>query len=113
MLGATLVLPVKENEPFLQDRVVPRMPGAGNSIRVAELDRVVKHLHPGSRIDIQAVSEKTGATELRTILQNVERERMAKRVIRTGRGARATAALTRAHEPPTKPAWWTPGHGSG
>jgi Flp pilus assembly protein CpaB len=84
LLGATLVLPVKQNEPFLQDRLVLRGPATGASggsvssgmravsIRVVESDGVVNLLHPGSKIDIQAVSDRNGIVELKTILQNVE-----------------------------------------
>jgi Flp pilus assembly protein CpaB len=110
LLGATLVLPVKENEPFLQDRVVLRAPASGESggsvssgmraisIRVAESDGVVNLLHPGSKIDIQAVSDRNGIVELRTILQNVEVLAVTPPSDPNRGGARIVAVLTRAHE---------------
>jgi Flp pilus assembly protein CpaB len=84
LVGATVVASVKENEPLLEGRVVlsgPASRGAVRgvpagmravSIRVSESDGVASLLDPGSRIDIQAVAERNGNPELRTILQNVE-----------------------------------------
>lgn len=84
LIGATLMLPVKENEPFIQERLASGEHGPANSanavpegmravsIRVAESEGIVNGLHPGSRIDIQAVSDRNGKSELETILQNVE-----------------------------------------
>jgi len=110
LLGATLVLPVKENEPFLQDRVVLRAPASGASggnlssgmraisIRVAESDGVVNLLHPGSKIDIQAVSDRNGSVELRTILQNVEVLAVTPPSDPNRSGVRVVAVLTRAQD---------------
>lgn len=83
-VGATLLEAVQKNEPLLEGRVAsldPKGTGAGGgvaagmravSIRVAESSGVMGLLHAGSRVDLQAVSERNGPTELRTILQNVE-----------------------------------------
>jgi pilus assembly protein CpaB len=79
-VGATLLEPVQKNEPLLEGRVASLDPkGTGVaagmravSIRVAESSGVMGLLHAGSRVDLQAVSERNGPTELRTILQNVE-----------------------------------------
>jgi len=110
LLGATLVLPVKENEPFLQDRVVLRAPASGGaggsvssgmraiSIRVAESDGVVNLLHPGSKIDIQAVSDRNGNIELRTILQNVEVLAVTPASDPNRNPVRVVAVLTRARD---------------
>jgi Flp pilus assembly protein CpaB len=83
-VGATLLEPVQKNEPLLEGRVAsldPKGTGAGGgiaagmravSIRVVESSGVMGLLHSGSRVDLQAVSERNNLTELRTILQNVE-----------------------------------------
>jgi Flp pilus assembly protein CpaB len=83
-VGATLLEAVQKNEPLLEGRVAsldPKGTGAGGgvaagmravSIRVAESSGVMGLLHAGSRVDLQAVAERNGPTELRTILQNVE-----------------------------------------
>ncbi len=82
-VGATLLEAVQQNEPLLEARVASREPKAGSSsgvatgmravsIRVAESSGLMGLLHVGSRVDIQAVSERNGVVELRTILQNVE-----------------------------------------
>src|SRR5277367_1245239 len=42
------------------------------SIRVSESSGLMGLLHTGSRVDLQAVTDRNGAAELRTILQNVE-----------------------------------------
>ncbi|HLG98718.1 MAG TPA: Flp pilus assembly protein CpaB [Bryobacteraceae bacterium] len=82
--GATLIAPIKQNEPVLEERVVATagktgLPGgpvpAGEqavSIRISESDGLVGLLRPGARVDLQAIEDKNGSTELRTILQNVE-----------------------------------------
>jgi Flp pilus assembly protein CpaB len=110
LLGATLVLPVKENEPFLRDRVVLSTPASGDSggsvspgmraisIRVAESDGVVNLLHPGSKIDIQAVSDRNGNIELRSILENVEVLTVTPPSDPNRSGARVVAVLTRAQD---------------
>jgi len=101
---------VKENEPFLQDRVAGRTFAAGDSggtitsgmralsIRVAESDGVVNLLRPGSRIDIQAVSDRNGNFELRTILQNVEVLAVTPPADPNRNGVRVVAVLTRAQD---------------
>jgi Flp pilus assembly protein CpaB len=83
-VGATLLEAVQKNEPLLEGRVAsldPKGTGAGGgiaagmravSIRVAESSGVMGLLHAGSRVDLQAASERNGPAELRTILQNVE-----------------------------------------
>jgi Flp pilus assembly protein CpaB len=83
-VGATLLEAVQKNEPLLEGRVAsldPKGTGAGGgiaagmravSIRVSESSGVMGLLHAGSRVDLQAVSERNGPAELRTILQNVE-----------------------------------------
>lgn len=83
-VGATLLEGVQKNEPLLEGRVAsldPKGTGAGGgiasgmravSIRVAESSGVMGLLHAGSRVDLQAASERNGPTQLRTILQNVE-----------------------------------------
>lgn len=84
LIGDVLILPVKENEPFMEERVAPRDPASASSasavpagmravsIRIAESEGVVNWLRPGARVDLEAVAERNGTTELRTILQNVE-----------------------------------------
>jgi Flp pilus assembly protein CpaB len=80
--GATLLTALKTDEPLLQERVAPRVseaPGgrvpAGMraiSLHVFQSESVLSLLRPGSRVDVQAVSERNGSTELRTVLQNVQ-----------------------------------------
>jgi len=84
VVGATLLEAVNQNEPLLEDRLAsadakssgtgPRIPSGMRavSIRVSESTGVVALLHAGSRVDVQAVLERGGSAELRTILQNVE-----------------------------------------
>lgn len=84
LAGATLVAAIKKNEPLLEERVVssaakPGSPGgvvpAGAravSVRVSESDGLIAFLRPGARVDLQAVAERNGAVEARTILQNIE-----------------------------------------
>ena len=83
-VGGTLLEAVQQNEPLLEARVASREPKVGGarggvatgmravSIRVTESAGLMSLLHVGSRVDIQAVSERNGTAELRTILQNVE-----------------------------------------
>ena len=84
LAGATVVASVKQNEPLLEERVISKVPtpgSAGNSvpaglravsIRVSESDGLIGLLRPGARVDLQAVQDRNGGLELRTILQNVE-----------------------------------------
>jgi Flp pilus assembly protein CpaB len=84
-VGATLLTPLKTDEPLLAERVVARVsPGESASgmvpsgmreisIRVSESDGLLSALRPGARVDLQAVSERENdQVQLRNILQNVE-----------------------------------------
>jgi Flp pilus assembly protein CpaB len=83
-VGGTLLEAVQKNEPLLDGRVATLNPksdatsgavAAGMravSIRVSESSGLMGLLHTGSRVDLQAVTDRNGAAELRTILQNVE-----------------------------------------
>jgi Flp pilus assembly protein CpaB len=83
-VGVTLLETVQQNAPLLQDRVASRDPKSGAtggtvpagmravSIRVSESTGVVNLLRKGTRVDVQAVLERPGISELRTVLQNVE-----------------------------------------
>jgi len=83
-VGVTLLEAVQENAPLLQDRVASRDPkvnGGGSglstgmraiSVRVSDSSGIIGLMHAGSRVDVQAVSDRNGTTELRTIQQNVE-----------------------------------------
>jgi len=83
-VGVTLLEAVQENAPLLQDRVAshdPKKNGGGSnlpsgmraiSVRVSDSSGIVGLLHAGSRVDLQAVSDRNGTTELRTIQQNLE-----------------------------------------
>ncbi len=81
LAGATLLDPVRENQP-LTDAVVA-LDGVNNStgvpagmravsIHVYESTGVMPLLRRGSKIDIQAVSERSGAMELIPLLQDIE-----------------------------------------
>jgi len=82
--GATLLTAMKANEPLLQERVAPRAAdstGPGGlvptgmravSMHVFQSESLLSLLRAGSRVDLQAVSERNGATELRTVLENVQ-----------------------------------------
>jgi pilus assembly protein CpaB len=84
LIGATILRAVQQNEPILQDRVASSDAKSGEgaagvpagmravSIRVSESSGVVGLLHPGTKVDVQAVSRRENSAELRTILQNVE-----------------------------------------
>jgi pilus assembly protein CpaB len=85
-VGATLLTPLKTNEPLLAERVASRISGTNGStsgmvpsgmraisIRVSESDGLLNLLRPGARVDLQAVSDRdTNKIELRNVLQNVE-----------------------------------------
>lgn len=83
-VGGTLLEPVQKNEPLLEARVAslnPKNDGVSGgvaagmravSIRVSESSGLIGLLHTGSRVDLQAVTDRNGLAELRTILQNVE-----------------------------------------
>ena len=83
-VGATLLTAVRTNEPLLEERLTPRVSDAAraagpvpNGMRAVTLhifqsESVVNLLRPGSRVDLQAVSDRNGGAELRTVLENVE-----------------------------------------
>jgi Flp pilus assembly protein CpaB len=95
-VGATLLDAVLKNEPLLEGRVAslnPKGAGAGSgvaagmravSVRLSESTGLMSLLHAGSRVDLQAVSERNGPAELRTILQNVEVLRVSAQLEPTG-----------------------------
>jgi len=82
--GATLLTSLKANEPLLEERVSPRNSDAANaaqpvptgmravSLHIFQSESVLNLLRPGSRVDLQAVSDRNGSTELRTVLENVQ-----------------------------------------
>jgi Flp pilus assembly protein CpaB len=82
--GATLLASMKANEPLLEDRVSQRASQTGGvgglvpsgmravSMHVFQSESVLNMLRPGSRVDLQAVSEINGAAELRTVRENVQ-----------------------------------------
>ncbi len=82
LIGATVVDGVKQNEPVLEERIVSKTSGStGNSVpnglravslRISESDGLLGLLRPGTKVDLQAIQERAGGLELRTILQNVE-----------------------------------------
>jgi pilus assembly protein CpaB len=83
-VGAVLMTPLKAGEPLLVERVASHgsQSGPGNglvpsgmralSIRVTGSDGLLNLLRPGSRVDLQAVSDRDNRVELRNVLQNVE-----------------------------------------
>src|SRR5260221_5786853 len=83
-VGVTLLEAVQENAPLLQDRVASRDPKVNGgahglatgmravSVHVSESSGLIGLMHAGSRVDVQAVRERNGVTEIRTIQQNVE-----------------------------------------
>jgi Flp pilus assembly protein CpaB len=83
-VGVTLLEAVQENAPLLQDRVAshdPKVNGGGGglltgmraiSVHVSDSSGIIGLMHAGSRVDVQAVADRNGTTELRTIQQNVE-----------------------------------------
>ena len=82
--GGTLLTAIKANEPLLEERITPRASdvlGAGGpvprgmramTLHLVQSESLLNLLRPGSRVDVQAVSERNGAAELRTVLENVE-----------------------------------------
>jgi pilus assembly protein CpaB len=82
VIGATMLEPVEENEP-LTSRVAAQGSRAAAaagvpegmralSIHVSGSSGVVSLLRPGYKVDIQALTDRGNALELRTILQNIE-----------------------------------------
>lgn len=85
VVGAMVLSPLKANEPLLAERLAARVTQSGSSgggvvpsgmravsIRVTGSDGLLSLLRPGSRVDLQAVSERDNRVELRNILQNVQ-----------------------------------------
>jgi len=85
LVGASLIAEVKQNEPILEERVVTTAPASNASsrgsvpqglravsIRVSESDGIIGLLRPGAKVDVQAVQDRAGGPELRTILQDIE-----------------------------------------
>ncbi len=82
-IGATLLTPVKANEPLLEERVSPPPTDAERAggpvpkgmramtVHVTQSESLLSLLRPGSRVDLQAVTDKNGG-ELRTVLENVQ-----------------------------------------
>lgn len=82
--GATLLTAIKANEPLLEERVAPPVSeaaGTGGTVpkgmravtmHVFQSESVLNLVRPGSRVDLQAVSDRSGAAELRTVLENVQ-----------------------------------------
>lgn len=82
--GSTLLASMKANEPLLEDRVSQRVSQTGGvgglvpsgmravSMHVVQSESVLNMLRPGSRVDLQAVSEVNGTAELRTVRENVQ-----------------------------------------
>jgi Flp pilus assembly protein CpaB len=83
-VGVTLLEAVQENAPLLQDRVAsqdPKLNGGAKglltgmraiSVHVSDSSGIIGLMHAGSRVDVQAVSDRNGATTVRTIQQNME-----------------------------------------
>ncbi len=79
--GVTLLTALKANEPLLEERVSPRVSDAPGgpvptgmravSLHIYQSESVLSLLRPGSRVDLEAVEERNGSTQLRTILENV------------------------------------------
>jgi len=82
--GATLLTALKANEPLLEERVTPAISERAKSggavpdgmramtMHVFQSESLLNMLRPGSRIDLQAVADRSGSVELRTVLQNVQ-----------------------------------------
>jgi len=80
LVGATVIDPLDENEPVMAAGLAGTDSSSGGvpsgmralSIHVYESSGIVALLRRGSKVDIQAVSERNGAFALNTVLQNVE-----------------------------------------
>ena len=80
LVGATVLDPVEENAPIIASAVASNDANTGGvpqgmralSIHVYESTGVMALLRRGSKVDIQAVSERNGTFALSTVLQNVE-----------------------------------------
>jgi len=83
-VGATLLTAIKANEPLLEERVSPRVSDAAGgaagvpsgmravSMHIYQSEGLLNLLRPGSRVDLQAVAELNGSTEILTVLENVQ-----------------------------------------
>ena len=81
--GDTLLTAMKANEPLLEERVTPRISESARAagpvpngmraitMHIFQSESVLGMLRAGSRVDLQAVSDKNAGTELRTVLENV------------------------------------------
>lgn len=81
VLGSTTIEPLEENQVLTRSVLASRTPGDGTTvpvgmraltIHVFESSGVLALLRCGSRVDVQAVSERDRVIVLRTILQSVE-----------------------------------------
>jgi Flp pilus assembly protein CpaB len=82
--GATLLAPLKANEPLLEERVTPRPPDAERgsglvpkgmraiTLHVTQSETLLNLLRPGSRVDLQAVTNRNGGAELKTVLEDIQ-----------------------------------------
>jgi Flp pilus assembly protein CpaB len=82
--GATLLTAMKVNEPLLEERVALRISDAERArgpvptgmravtMHIYQSESVLSLLRPGSRVDLQAVTDRNGGAELRTMLENVQ-----------------------------------------
>src|SRR5580692_1357140 len=82
--GATLLVTMKANEPLLEERITPPASQATRTndtvpsgmravtMHIFQSESLLNMLRPGSRVDLQAVSDRNGGTELRTVLENVQ-----------------------------------------
>jgi Flp pilus assembly protein CpaB len=111
-VGATLLTPLKTNEPLLAERVVPRVSPGGEStsgmvpsgmravsIKVSESDGLLSALRPGARVDLQAISDReNNQVQLRNILQNVEVLAVTPQDPNTAHAAAIVTVLTHAQD---------------
>jgi len=83
LVGATVLDPLQENEPVTATRLALKGSESGGpngvpsgmravSVHVYESSGIVGLLRRGSKVDIQAISERNGAVSLSTVLQDVE-----------------------------------------
>lgn len=83
LVGATVVEPLQENEPFTEGHVALKDPGSSAtngvppgmravSIHVYESSGILGLIRRGSKVDVQAVSDRNGTVELSPILQDIE-----------------------------------------
>jgi pilus assembly protein CpaB len=81
LIGATLLEPLQENEPVTTSRLANHDSNTGNgvpsgmravSVHVYESLGIVGLLRHGSKVDVQAVSDRGGTVSLSAVLQDVE-----------------------------------------